>query len=214
MKTPPKHRDPKPKRQGLIRPGGRSERTRHAVATATLDLIKSGKLDFDIKEVARLAGVHRTTIHRRWPDRAALVAAALVEHNSRIDNLEFSGNWRTDIRRTAFALRDFLAEPIEMAMNSLLAMPNNEELRCQAILHWRPFMRRFEQPINDAQARGDIGPQADATMLVAMMVSTITASITFGKTVPDDAFIERLVAQIINACLSSAADSDPSVTPG
>ena len=73
MKASPKHSGPKPKRQGLIRPGGRSERTRHAVTTATLELIKSGNLDFDIQEVARLAGVHRTTIHRRWPDRAALV---------------------------------------------------------------------------------------------------------------------------------------------
>ncbi|MCB1676816.1 MAG: TetR/AcrR family transcriptional regulator C-terminal ligand-binding domain-containing protein [Halioglobus sp.] len=214
MKTPPKHRDPKPKRQGLIRPGGRSERTRHAVATATLDLIKSGKLDFDIKEVARLAGVHRTTIHRRWPDRAALVAAALVEHNSRIDDLVFTGDWRADIRRTAFALRDFLAEPVEVAMNTLLAMPDSGELRAQAILQWRPFMSRFEQPIRNAQARGDIGPQADAAMLMAMMVSTITTSIIFTKVIPDDAFIERLVAQIANACVDGTADSDPPVTHG
>ena len=190
-------------KQRVARPGGRSERIRHAVAAAVLELIKSNKLDFELQEVARLAEVHRTTIYRRWPDRAALVAEALAEHTSRID-VRFTGDWRADIRRMAFTLRDFLADPVEIAMNSMLAAPNNFEFRTQMNTHWDPLMARFAQPIRDAQARGEIGPKADAEILVSMILCTITAFIIFSKQIPDDDFIERLVAQTINACLDAS----------
>jgi len=186
-------------RPSRSRPGGRSERVRKAVAVATLKLIKTGRLDFDLQDVAQLAGVHRTTIYRRWPDRASLIGEALTEHTSRID-IKFTGDWRADVRSSAFILRDFLADPTEIALNSLLAAPNCGTFSTQVEEHWHPLIARFEQPIRDAQARGEIGSHADPKMLVAMMFSTITAFIVFIKVIPDDDFIEQLIAQITNAC--------------
>ncbi|WP_191629123.1 TetR/AcrR family transcriptional regulator C-terminal ligand-binding domain-containing protein [Pandoraea terrae] len=184
---------------GQVRPGGRTEEVRKAVATTVLGLIEKGRVDFELQEVARLSNVHRTTIHRRWPDRTALIAEALSEHNSRID-VQFSGDWRIDIARMALALRDFLNDPVEIAMNTLLASANNAEFREMVVAHWAPVMTYFQRPILEAQARGEIDPKHDAEMLVTMMIAPIVTVIIFLKQRPDDQFIERLAMQLINAC--------------
>lgn len=184
---------------GLSRPGGRTEQVRKAVAAAVLQLIEAGQIDFELQEVARLSNVHRTTIHRRWPDRAALIAEALSEHTSRID-VQFTGDWRADIRHMAFTLRDFLTDPVEVAMNTILATTQNTEFRDMMTAHWGTLLAEFQTPILQAQARGEIDARHDAEMLVSMLIAPIVANIIFIKRTPDDHFIERLVAQLINAC--------------
>lgn len=184
---------------GLLRPGGRTEQVRKAIATTVLRLIEAGDLDFELQEVARLANVHRTTIHRRWPDRASLIAEALSEHTSRID-IEFTGDWRADITRMAFTLRDFLSDPVEIAMNTILASTTNAEFREMISAHWSGVLASFQTPILEAQARGEIDARHDAEILVSMMVAPIVSAIIFLKQTPDDRYIERLAAQLIKAC--------------
>jgi len=61
------------------RPGGRSERVRLAVLHATLDeLAVTGYADLTVDAVAERAGVHRTTLYRRWGSAEGLVAEALL----------------------------------------------------------------------------------------------------------------------------------------
>ncbi|MGE8365936.1 TetR-like C-terminal domain-containing protein [Cupriavidus basilensis] len=169
------------------------------MATTVLELIEAGNVEFELQEVARLSGVHRTTIYRRWPDRASLIAEALGEHTARID-VQFTGDWRVDIRRMAFALRDFLSDPVEIAMNTLIATAGNAEFRGLTAAHWEPILKRFQQPLVEAKARREIRSETNAEMLIAMMIGPIISQIVFLKTIPDDGFIDQLVAQLINAC--------------
>jgi len=63
--------------QGIL--GGRSEQVVRRVLDAGLvELARSGYAAFRMESVAAGAGVNKTTIYRRWPNRAALVTA-LVE---------------------------------------------------------------------------------------------------------------------------------------
>jgi AcrR family transcriptional regulator len=58
--------------------GGRSERVVQQVLAATVaELADSGYRAFRVDAVTAAAGVNRTTIYRRWPSKAALVAAAI-----------------------------------------------------------------------------------------------------------------------------------------
>jgi AcrR family transcriptional regulator len=60
--------------QGTL--GGRSEQVVHRVLDAAIvELAASGYAGFRMEEVVAMAGVNKTTIYRRWPSRAALVAA-------------------------------------------------------------------------------------------------------------------------------------------
>ena len=185
--------------QARKRPGGRTERNRQQVAAAVLQLIGDGRLEFELQEVAALAGVHRSTLFRRWPDRSALIAEALAEHVSHL-NIAFSGSWQEDLRRIAFGLRDFLNDPIETAMNRMLVSSNNEVFREQMFRHWAPIIATLHAPLADAQREGEIPADADPAALISMLISPIIVSTVFMRSPPDDAFVELLVRQTILAC--------------
>src|SRR6201986_3287208 len=60
------------------RTGGRSARVRAAVLRATLDaLLSCSADDLSIRDVAQRAGVHETSIYRRWGTRANLILDAV-----------------------------------------------------------------------------------------------------------------------------------------
>ena len=63
---------------GTIRPGGRTARVRAAVLTAAGDALAEQGFDrLDLADVARRAGVGKTTVYRRWGTVAGLVADLL-----------------------------------------------------------------------------------------------------------------------------------------
>lgn len=181
------------------RPGGRSERNRKLVTTAVLGLLREGKLDFELQEVAALSGVHRTTIFRRWPDRAALMAEAMREHASRF-SVDLSGNWQIDLRRIAFALRDFFADPVELAMNRMHVITTNESYRTELTKSWDPIIESLQETLTSAQKDGLIPAKVDTNMVITILLTTLVAYQLMGPT-PDDAFVERLVNQLIRSCV-------------
>ncbi|MGK5550521.1 TetR/AcrR family transcriptional regulator [Actinomadura kijaniata] len=58
----------------------RSERAEQAIIEATIDLLaeESGVAGVTIEAVAARAGVGKTTIYRRWPNKEALIVGALA----------------------------------------------------------------------------------------------------------------------------------------
>ena len=60
------------------RPGGRTARTRRAVLEATVaELAAHGYGALTVERVATRAGVHKTTLYRRWGGKQGLVAEAV-----------------------------------------------------------------------------------------------------------------------------------------
>lgn len=190
------------------RPGGRTEKNRRAVAAAVLKLIGDGNLDFELQDVAALSGVHRTTLFRRWPDRGALIAEAMAEHVARV-SIDLTGDWQVDLRRIAYGMRDFLSDPIELAMNRMLAITDNELFHDQMARHWAPILARFQEPIRNAQQVGQVASQVDAEMVVTTLITPLLSHCVFLRQAPDDAFVDRLIAQIAMGCVQpSAGPSD------
>jgi AcrR family transcriptional regulator len=63
---------------GAARPGGRTARTRERVLDAVAALLLEGGFDaLTVDAVAARAGVHRTTVYRRWRDTGALLTDSL-----------------------------------------------------------------------------------------------------------------------------------------
>ena len=181
------------------RPGGRTEKNRQAVAAAVLDLIQQGRLDFEVQEVAALSGVHRTTIFRRWPDRGALLAEALAQHVSRV-SIPLSGTWREDLRRIAYGMRDFLCDPVELAMNRLLVQKGGAQFHEQMLTQWGATIAEFEQPFTDAKVRGELAHDVDVEMMIDSLLAVIFYAITIRQTRPADSDLDRLIDQTIRGC--------------
>ena len=66
-------------RTGNVRPGGRTARTRAAVLAAVVgELAEHGWDQVSVESVAQRAGVHKTTVYRRWGDKNTLVTDVLT----------------------------------------------------------------------------------------------------------------------------------------
>src|SRR5215212_9632406 len=81
------------------RPGGRSARVRQAVLAATSQLLdEAGYAGVEVPEVARLAGVHPTTIYRRWRTKERLVGDVLLERSEPLSPTPDTGSLAKDLR--------------------------------------------------------------------------------------------------------------------
>jgi AcrR family transcriptional regulator len=90
---------------GSVRPGGRTARTRAAVFDATLDELASRGWDqVSVESIAARAGVHKTTVYRRWGGKARLVAEALEAAADRRIQVPDRGEVDQDLRALARAV--------------------------------------------------------------------------------------------------------------
>ncbi|HEX6340754.1 TetR/AcrR family transcriptional regulator [Umezawaea sp.] len=119
---------PKPAAQ---RPGGRTARVRAQILDATVRLIgRDGITGFRYEEVAELAGVHRMTVYRNWPDRDALVGEAVLGLAQETAPLRDTGDLRRDLVDFLVALAAGLVSPTGRALLSAVqAARDNADVR-------------------------------------------------------------------------------------
>lgn len=86
---------------GAARPGGRTARTGAAVLAATLAELASGYEGLTLEAVASRAGVHKTTVYRRWGNRERLVAHALQALAQARVEVPNTGDFDQDLRLLA-----------------------------------------------------------------------------------------------------------------
>jgi AcrR family transcriptional regulator len=90
---------------GSVRPGGRTARTRAAVLDATLsELAERGWDQASVETIASRAGVHKTTVYRRWGGKDRLVAEALEVAAERRIQVPDNGDVDQDLRALARAV--------------------------------------------------------------------------------------------------------------
>jgi len=114
-------------------PGGRSSRIRLAVIDATLAALAGGDPDAaSVPAIAAAAGVSPSTIYRRWPDKADLIADALATIAARTVPLTPTGTLRDDLVQFAEDLAAALALPDARAIARTMIAHDNpaaEEVR-------------------------------------------------------------------------------------
>lgn len=90
------------------RPPGRGLAVLRTVYDCTLALITEKGYVFSIEEVAERAAVHKTTIYRRWPSKAALIGAAVQQIADTQIAIEHSGDPVSDLTNLAVLLARWL----------------------------------------------------------------------------------------------------------
>jgi AcrR family transcriptional regulator len=113
-------------RPSARRPGGRTARVRAQILAATAELVaRDGIAGFRYEEVAELAGVHKTSVYRNWPDREELVAEALLQYAEDLACITDTGDIRRDLVDYLAALASGLDTPFGQAL-MLAVQPTHE----------------------------------------------------------------------------------------
>jgi AcrR family transcriptional regulator len=84
------------------RPAGRAARVYAAVLDATSEMLT--EVDYDLlstDEVASRAGVHKTTVYRRWQTKPELIAAAVAAHAEQNMTIADTGTIAGDLHALA-----------------------------------------------------------------------------------------------------------------
>lgn len=158
--------------------GGRSERVVHQVLAATVaELAESGYRAFRMDAVSALAGVNKTTIYRRWPNRALLVAAAIEFMRRFIHDVPLpdTGSLEQDLIE-AFRRRVSFKDRVEgQAWARLLAERHDPEVEAvigEAVKErsdeWRAMVTR-------ATARGELPDGTDPRLVLGMVAASVDA---------------------------------------
>jgi AcrR family transcriptional regulator len=152
------------------RPGGRTARVRAQILAATAELVaRDGIAGFRYEEVAELAGVHKTSVYRNWPDREELVVEALLQYVDDLASVADTGELRRDLVDFLMAIAESLERPTVRAL-ALATQATHESpaVRRAAtrILEERAAATR--RRVNLAIDRGEL-PPVDCSLLGEMI---------------------------------------------
>lgn len=162
--------------QGVL--GGRSEQVvRRVLDAATVELARSGYSGFRMDWVATTASVNKTTIYRRWPNRAALVAALVARMRTKLraTPLPDTGRLESDLVE-AFALRFTAGRNVERrAWMRLLDERHSPEVK--SLIGEAVDQRRDEWSamITRAIDRGELPRGTDARLLLHLVRAIVDA---------------------------------------
>jgi AcrR family transcriptional regulator len=180
------------------RPGGRTARVRAQILAATAELVaRDGIAGFRYEEVAELAGVHKTSVYRNWPDREELVVEALLQYADDVGSVGDTGELRRDLVDFLMAIAEGLGRPIGRAI----------ALAAQAA-HESPAVRRVVTRIHEERAagtrrrvalaieRGEL-PPVDTSLLGEMLSGPVHLIVNRGLRPFTRADAERIVDVVL-----------------
>jgi AcrR family transcriptional regulator len=154
---------------GTVRPGGRTARVRAAVLQAAGDaLVEVGFDRLDLADVARRAGVGKTTVYRRWGTVAGLVADLLTDMAEQSTPRSDTGSLLGDLRANARLVQKTLSDPRQGALFRAVIMAATGDARAAAALHHFYAVRidEWSPCVTQAVERGELPAGTDAAEVI------------------------------------------------
>ncbi|MEV3870009.1 TetR/AcrR family transcriptional regulator [Streptomyces sp. NPDC049906] len=196
---PPPHR----------RPGGRSARVRRQVLDALLvELGEHGYEGLTTDGVAARAGVHRTTVYRRWGDVGGLLADFL--------DAAADDGWQPPDTGSLVGDLTALNEEIQTGLTSqppvmtaLIAASFRSERAARAQQRlWEDRYARCEALIQRAVSRGELASATDARQLLVAATAPLYHHLVLLHTAPDPHLPGRAARTAVLAASAGAFTRD------
>ena len=171
------------------RPGGRTADVTRRINDAILGLLAEGGVPAcTFSNVAERAGVERSTLYRRYPDRWEAMIDAII------DFAEHSGTVPQTLGSFAEDLRFILTR-----MGEILATPVGPALWAVGVAQVRPI-------VEAAIERGELAPDVDIEELFALAAGAIHfRMLVIGKKV-DARIVDRIVERVCELyCVNRSA---------
>lgn len=178
---------------------------RATVLRATLEeLAERGYAGLTVDGVAHRAGVHKTTVYRRWPDREALVTDAVLERASAEFAMPDTGSIDADLASGLRALAAWLTGPVGSPLVAMLAS-DAARLPAVAAAKQRFFAARaaaLAGRLRSAIAAGQLPPRTDPARMLKALVAPLYLHLLVLETPPTDADCDTAAAVALHAARS------------
>ncbi|WP_314409991.1 TetR/AcrR family transcriptional regulator [Streptomyces kroppenstedtii] len=187
---------------GTVRPGGRTARVRTAVLRAAGDVLaEQGFAHLDLADVARRAGVGKTTVYRRWGSVTGLVADLLTDMAEQSLPRTETGSVLGDLRANAALVCRTLADPRQGALFRAVIAAAACDARTEETLRRFYDVRVAEWApcVEEGVARGELPVGTDAGEVVRAVSAPLYYALLTAGVVPDAGAAERAATAAVAA---------------
>ncbi len=170
---------------------------------ATVALLLEGGVEaVTIPAVAARAGVHASSIYRRWGERDALLVEALLERADTEIPIPDTGSLREDLVLLVDEVRRLLMSPFGRALAELLTSSDAASLAELRRTYWAARLARAQAIADRAVERGELDAGVDRRLLFELIVGPLhtRAMTTPGRI--DRALPRRIVDTVLDGVIS------------
>lgn len=180
------------------RPGGRSARVRAAVHRATEQLLAEGGPEAaTIPAVAQRAGVHPTTVYRRWGSAADLLSAVALGRLTGDVVVPDTGSLEGDLTRWLHDVLTDLSDPdVLLMLRTALGTARDASGRCACVADREA---QLDAMLETDRARGNTPPDADR------LIELLLAPVYFRALFDEAPLPADRVAQLVEGALAGTA---------
>ncbi|MGA5420185.1 TetR/AcrR family transcriptional regulator [Streptomyces lavendulocolor] len=174
------------------RTGGRSARIRSQVVEAVgALLVEVGYDGLNVDAVAERAGVHRTTVYRRWRDVGGLLADVLAAASDDTWSPQDTGSLEGDLTALNQEVYEALAAGPTVTTALIAASFRSAEAAGALSRFWADRYERCTPVVTRAAARGELAPGTDARALLVTATAPLYQELLLLRAAPDPRLPER-----------------------
>jgi AcrR family transcriptional regulator len=165
-------------------------------------LAEQGYEAITLPEVARRAGVHPTTIYRRWHSKQGLLTDAMLVHAAENIPTPDTGGLRGDLEQLLREVINVLAqEPVRALLRAVVAdaTTGSTTIAAERTRFWQERFSHAAVIVERALERGELARKVDAYALIENLIAAAYMRALLTGRDLDDSFVGRQVANTIAA---------------
>jgi AcrR family transcriptional regulator len=127
----------------------------------------------ELPEIARRAGVHPTTVYRRWGTKAELVGEALLERAATLSPTPDTGALRTDLERLLVDGAALVHTPPVRALFEVLLADSGDgssDVGAARDRFWAAHLKEARGIVDRALARSELPAGTDPAALIDLVI--------------------------------------------
>jgi AcrR family transcriptional regulator len=173
------------------------------VLEASFELLAEvGYERLSIEEVAVRAGVHKTTVYRRWPTKAELVLDATRVFSEQQIPIPDTGSLLGDLQALArYVVANIGMEPGARRTQSIVAAAaSSADLASSMHRFWAERLALTVPIVERAIERGEVPSSSDPNLIIETLIGPIWVRLLLtGETIDND-FADRVAKLVAAAC--------------
>jgi len=160
-------------------------------------------LGVSISEIARGAGVHASSIQRRWGTRENVMLDALLTYSQEKLPIPDTGALRGDLVAFGRSIAGYLATPLgEAVAQTMAATDDDPALAAGRTRFWESRYDTARVIIDRAVDRDEVAADTDPELALELLVAPLHFRKLLTRQAVDDDFVERLVDALMRGLTS------------